>query len=156
LQRATGAAIAIHRLDAPAMGNAASPLGQPRGRGKLAGALMPVIQQWMPTEPARADLLMEDGDDLHAYGLDAYLRYTPGHTPGSSCLVVENRLAFVGDLISANGQPHVQSYFAEDWAQIPRSLARLQAVHPQLVYAGHGITPIDGETLQQLKTSDDS
>lgn len=152
LKRATGAAIATHTLDAPAMAEAASPLGQPRGRGKLASPLMPLFQQWMPTDPVQADLLMEDGDNLHDYGLDAYLLHTPGHTPGSSCLIVENRLAFVGDLISANGHPHVQAYFANDWSQIPRSLARLQKIHPQLVYAGHGNAPFDDATLQSLST----
>jgi hydroxyacylglutathione hydrolase len=150
LKRATGAIIAIHALDAPAMAKASSPLGQPRGRGKLAGTLMPLFQQWMPTEPVQADILMEDGDDLNEYGLDAYLLHTPGHTPGSSCLIVENRLAFVGDLISANGHPHVQAYFADDWAQIPGSLERLQKIHPQLVYAGHGTSPFNDETLQSL------
>jgi hydroxyacylglutathione hydrolase len=150
LKRTTGAVIAIHSLDAPAMAEAVSPLGQPRGRGKLASPLMPLFQQWMPTEPVQADLLMEDGDDIRDYGLDAYVLHTPGHTPGSSCLIVEDRLAFVGDLISANGYPHVQAYFADDWAQIPISLARLQKIHPQLVYAGHGNSPFDDGILQNL------
>ncbi len=80
--------------------------------------------------------------------------HTPGHTPGSSCLIVEGRIAFAGDIVSSLGEPHVHLSFADDWAQMPRSLARLQALQPELVYPGHGPRPLSGAELQLLAQED--
>jgi len=150
VHRQTGAPIAIHHADVQAMAAGETPIRQARGRGRLTRALMPLFKRWIPSVPTQADLPLQDGDRLDSYGLDATLLHTPGHTPGSSCLIVEETLAFAGDLLSATGRPHVQRYFADDWSQIPTSLARLQAIKPQRIYAGHGIEPINGEALQKL------
>jgi hydroxyacylglutathione hydrolase len=150
LRRLTGAPVAIHAADAQAMAEGKTPIRYARGRGRLVRALQPLLEHWIPLEPTSADLLLQDGDRLDDHGLDARLLHTPGHTPGSSCLVVEERLVFAGDLLSANGRPHAQHLFADDWSQIPASLARLQAARPEWVYAGHGIKPVSGATLQKL------
>jgi glyoxylase-like metal-dependent hydrolase (beta-lactamase superfamily II) len=150
LRRFTGAAVAIHAADAQAVAEGKTPIRSARGRGRLVRALQPFLEHWMPVEPTPADLLLQDGDRLDDYGLNARLLHTPGHTPGSCCLVVEERLAFAGDLLSANGRPHAQRLFADDWTQIPASLARLQAARPEWVYAGHGIQPLSGAALQKL------
>ncbi|MFZ5916811.1 MAG: MBL fold metallo-hydrolase [Chloroflexota bacterium] len=150
LRRRTGAPVAIHRADAAAMAQAETHLGAVRGRGRLVGALLPLLQRALRPQPTPADLLMVDGDGLQDFGLDARLLHTPGHTPGSSCLIVEGRFAFVGDLLSATGQPHSQRFFAHDWSQIPHSLARLQALKPERIYPGHGRGHIGGEALARL------
>jgi glyoxylase-like metal-dependent hydrolase (beta-lactamase superfamily II) len=150
LRRLTGARLAIHRADAPAMARGETPLGQPRGRGWLVYALQPLLARLLRPEPTRADLLLEDGADLRAWGLAATLIHTPGHTPGSACWLVEGRLAFAGDLLSTTGRPHVQRYYACDWAAIPVSLARLQRLQPQQIYPGHGRIILTGEEFQRL------
>ena len=150
LRRLTGAPIAVHRADGEAMGRGETPLGSVRGRGRLGQALLPLLEPWARPEPTKADHLFDDGDDLRAYGLEAVVVHTPGHTPGSSCLFVEGRLAFVGDLVSETGRPHVQRFYADDWKLIPASLARLQALRPERVFAGHGRSPFRREGLQDL------
>jgi glyoxylase-like metal-dependent hydrolase (beta-lactamase superfamily II) len=150
LQKLTGAPVAIHRADAEILARGETPLGAVRGRGRLVKALMPLLQRALRPEPTGADLLLAEGDSLLDFGLDARVLHTPGHTPGSICLVVEGRHAFVGDLLSATGQPHAQRFFAHDWSQIPRSLARLRALKPERVYPGHGRGPVGGEVLQRL------
>jgi len=150
LRRLTGAPIAVHRADSDAMARGETSLGSVRGRGRWVQALLSLLEPHLRPEPTPADLLLDDGDDLRAYGLDAAVLHTPGHTPGSSCLLVEGRFAFVGDLLSATGRPHVQRFFADDWSLIPDSLARLQALRPEWVYPGHGRRPLSGQTLQRL------
>lgn len=151
LRKLTGAPVAIHRADAESMAQGQTPLGSVRGRGRLVKALIPLLQRALRPEPTEADLLLTDGDSLLDFGLDARVLHTPGHTPGSSCLIVEERHAFVGDLLSATGQLHAQQFFAHDWSQIPESLARLQAQNPEWVYPGHGRGPIGGKMLQSLR-----
>ena len=157
LRRLTGAPIAVHRADAQAMAGGETPLGSARGRGRLTQALLPLAEwplwpnRFLWPEPTPPDLLLEDGDTLHAYGLDAVVLHTPGHTPGSTCLLVKGRLAFVGDLLSTNGRPRVQHLYADDWSLIPRSLARLQAQDPAWVFPGHGHRALSGKALLSLR-----
>lgn len=150
LRKGTGAPILIHHADAQAMAEGKTPIRQARGRGRLTLALMPLFKRWLPSIPTRADFSMQDGDRLEDYGLDAVLLHTPGHTTGSSCLIAEGTHAFSGDLVTANRRPRVQRFYADDWSQIPASVARLQAANPELVYTGHGIRPITSDQLQNL------
>jgi glyoxylase-like metal-dependent hydrolase (beta-lactamase superfamily II) len=150
LRQLTGASIAIHRADGDAMARGETPLGSARGWGRMIGTLLPLLEFYLRPESTVADLLLDDGDDLRAYGLDAAVLHTPGHTSGSSCLIVEERLAFVGDLLSTVGRPHVQRYLADDWSLILSSLVRLRARRPEWVYAGHGCHPLSGQALRDL------
>jgi len=68
--------------------------------------LLPLAELCLRPEPVKPDLLLEDGDDLGDYGLQARVIHTPGHTLGSSCLIVEERIGFVGDLLSTTSLPY--------------------------------------------------
>jgi glyoxylase-like metal-dependent hydrolase (beta-lactamase superfamily II) len=150
LRRLTNAHIAIHYLDAKAMSMGETPIGSVRGRGCLVKPLIPIYLRIARLEPTQPDRLLVDDELLTDFGLEARIVHLPGHTPGSACLLVEDRLAFVGDLISTNRGPHVQRYYAHDWSLIPISLARLKALHPECIYPGHGNRPLDGNALQNL------
>lgn len=150
LRRLTGVPIAIHRADGDAMAQGKTPIGSARGHGRLMWALLRLFEPYMRPDPTPPDLLLNDGDDLRLYGIDAAVLHTPGHTPGSSSLVVEGRIAFVGDLLSTSIHPRVQRTYAHDWSLIPHSLARLQALRPEWAYAGHGRHPLNGAALQRL------
>ena len=150
LRRETGAPIAVHRLDGPAMAAGETRLGEARGQGRILGALLPLVHPLLRPEPAEADILLEDDQRLDGYGLDGRILHTPGHTLGSTCLVVEERLAFSGDLVTSTGGPHIQRAFAEDWEAVPNSVRRLQDVKPEWVYPGHGRRVISSVDLQAL------
>ena len=150
LRRITGAPIAVHVADGPAMAAGETRLGQARGQGRVLAALLPLVEPLLRPEPAEADILLDDGQRLDAYGLDGRVVHTPGHTLGSTCLLAGERLAFSGDLVTTTGGPHVQRAFAEDWEAIPTSLRRLQATNPEWVYPGHGRQLLSGTALQEL------
>jgi glyoxylase-like metal-dependent hydrolase (beta-lactamase superfamily II) len=151
LQRRTGAPIAIHKDDAPALAEAETRLGKVRGRGRLVGALLPLLEWMLPPEPVKADLLVTDGQSLAEFGLKATTLHTPGHTPGSSCLVVDGDIVFAGDLVSSTGGPHPQRYFANSWPQVEASLQRLKRARPRLTYPGHGRCPLTTEEVDGLQ-----
>ena len=150
IRRQTGAPVAIHHADADAMAQGETRLGLLRGKAKPMGFLLPMVELLLRPEPVTPDLLLEDGDSLAEYGLEATVIHTPGHTFGSSCLIVEGRTGFVGDLLTHNHQPQPQRLFAEDWALLEQSYARLQEVELEAVYPGHGRRPADGKAWQQL------
>jgi glyoxylase-like metal-dependent hydrolase (beta-lactamase superfamily II) len=81
--------------------------------------------------------LYKGGITIEAAGLDVFIRHTPGHTPGSVCLLVENVL-FSGDTLFA-GSCGRTDLPGGDWNAIHESLRRLMRMPGELtVYPGHG------------------
>ena len=150
LRKLTGAPVAIHSADAEALSLGETPLGNARGRGQLVKYLLPLLRPFLKLEPVQPDLILKDGDLFDSFDLNASLVHLPGHTPGSSALFVQREHAFVGDLLSTSGKPHLQKYYASDWRQIPNSLAYLQKHNPLWVYPGHGAHPLAGVELEKL------
>ena len=78
-----------------------------------------------------------EGDRLTLAGLSFRVLHTPGHTPGSVCLIAENHL-FSGDTLFA-GSCGRTDFPGGDWATIRKSLLRLaQLPEDYAVHPGHG------------------
>lgn len=122
LVRETGAAVAVHELDAPMLGDC-----------MLSGAAL----FGLPQEQARADRLVGERDLVSVEGLTFTVLHTPGHTPGSICLLGEQTV-FSGDCLFAGGIGRVDLPGGDEAAML-RSLARLMELPDGLaVYPGHG------------------
>jgi hydroxyacylglutathione hydrolase len=150
LHQQTGAPIAIHQADKAAMAAGKTPIRSAHGYGRVARLFLPFLEWILRPQPTLADIVLTDGQRLDAYGLDAVVLHTPGHTPGSSSLIVPGQVAFVGDLLSTRGGLHVQDLYATDWSKLAHSLARLQEYELSHLYAGHGRRPASGAALQAL------
>jgi len=147
IKRLTGAPVAIHRDDAQAMASGKSPT---HTRRRFLQAITSLMGRLTPLPPVQADILLEDGDRLDQFGLPGRVVHTPGHTPGSCCLMLEDQTGFVGDLISTNGEPHLQRLFIENEKQLRESYLRLRELKLEKAYAGHGQRSLSGEELRQL------
>ena len=78
-----------------------------------------------------------EGSQLSLAGLSIGVLHTPGHTPGSVCLIAGDAL-FSGDTLFA-GSCGRTDLPGGDWDEIHRSLRRLAALEANLkVYPGHG------------------
>ena len=78
-----------------------------------------------------------EGSQLHLAGLDIGVLHTPGHTPGSVCLLVDTAL-FTGDTLFA-GSCGRTDLPGGDWAAITKSLERLAAMDGNFwILPGHG------------------
>ena len=87
-----------------------------------------------------------EGDTLHLAGLTISVIHTPGHTPGSVCLLIENAM-FCGDTLFA-GSCGRTDLPGGSWAATQASLGRLAGLQTDYrVYPGHG----DSTTLAQEK-----
>ncbi len=150
IRRRTGAPIAIHPDDAAALAAGATDLGIVRDLERVSALALPFVEPLLTIEDTEPDILVEDGDRLDAYGLPATVIHVPGHTPGSTAIVFDGGISFVGDLLAATGDPHVQSSYAYDWSLFPASLRHLAAYEPTQLYTGHGPAAIDGNDLEKL------
>lgn len=78
-----------------------------------------------------------EGDVLHLADISLRILHTPGHTPGSVCILAENTL-FTGDTLFQDscGRTDLPG---GDWATILKSLRRLKSLEGDYkVYPGHG------------------
>ena len=150
IREITGAPIAVHESDSEALEAGESRLGTGRGLGKLVKRIFPLVQKIYPAPPARPDFILHDHQELSALGFEGSVLHTPGHTIGSSCLLV-GEMAFAGDLLSTTGEvPRLQRYFAESWPSLEPSLEKLVEAAPKIVYPGHGNNPIVFDELERL------
>jgi len=121
IQKATGCALAVHRLDA-----ALCRKPDDYGFG-------------IDTPPCEPDLLLCDEDSLRLGSLDFRVLHTPGHSPGGLCLYCEKEgVLFSGDLLFANtvGRTDLPG---SDFEAMKKSLNRVLALPSKTrVLPGHG------------------
>ena len=79
----------------------------------------------------------DEGTTLHLAGLEISVLHTPGHTPGSVCLLVED-VMFAGDTLFA-GSCGRTDLPGGNWSTILASLGRLARLEADFkVFPGHG------------------
>jgi hydroxyacylglutathione hydrolase len=130
LVEATGAPLAVHRLDADLITDA-------RSNGGLGFGF--------EFEAPPADRLLQDGDTVEAGALVLTVLHTPGHTRGSVCLLVTGIAGgapphlFSGDTLFARSVGRTD-FPGGDARALSRSIATKLAVLPPetSVHTGHG------------------
>jgi glyoxylase-like metal-dependent hydrolase (beta-lactamase superfamily II) len=84
-----------------------------------------------------ADTTFSDRFDLSAYGFNAFILHTPGHSEGSSSVVVGDEIALVGDAMT--GMPgSIFPPWGSDPAAITASWGKLLATGCRLFLPAHG------------------
>ena len=80
---------------------------------------------------------LADGDIVRAGTLNITALHTPGHSADHLCfLIAEDRAIFTGDLVLGQGSSMV-TYPEGDVAAYLRSLDRLEALQPRILFPGH-------------------
>ena len=91
-----------------------------------------------------ASVLLEDGNQISFGDQNLKILHTPGHTPGSICLIGD-RLIFTGDTLFAEGIGRTDFAGGSD-RDMQQSLMKLVHLPDNLlIYPGHGPTSIMGE-----------
>ncbi len=138
LQRATGAPIALHRLDMPLV--ATPELKMPPARTATVTAFGRVVKAFgwaVPLETFAPDVCVEDGQSLREFGMDARVVHTPGHTDGSVSVLFDDGTMFVGDAILNLIRVSFPLWW-ENAAASHESACKIQSLQPRICYSGHG------------------
>jgi hydroxyacylglutathione hydrolase len=117
-------------------------------RGSIVRWIYLLLASRLPHAPLQADVLLEDGAELEAYGVEARTVLLPGHSPHSLGMLTAEGDLFVGDLLVNYTRPSQPLYLMDEMAW-EQSLERAQALAPQRVYVGHG-EPFAAEGLDQI------
>jgi glyoxylase-like metal-dependent hydrolase (beta-lactamase superfamily II) len=137
LKRITGAEVIAHPADAPYIDGTMLQPGpaRPQWLGKFLSRF-----SWLwSTEPVAVDLLVNDGQELPILG-GIKIIYTPGHTPGSICLYLQDKkLLIAGDLLANRFCVRLPSRgFTVDIVQEIKSIKRLAGLEFDTICFGHG------------------
>jgi hydroxyacylglutathione hydrolase len=153
LRRLAGFEVGCHPLAMPALaegGRRVSPGLTPRGKlMELAGRL---LLPWVRLHGVSADLALEDGADLHTFGLPGRVLHTPGHTDDCISVLLDDGTAFVGDLVSGPelGVRHpLPPAMAVGLSSVFASWRNLLDAGARIIYPAHG-TPFPAEGLRAL------
>lgn len=144
LQSEWNVPIAIHAADVPALETGKAP--KRTGRGSVAKAMMGILGLFRGKgegaerkPPLKPDLILEDGQSLAAWGLDARVIHLPGHTPGSIAFLTAEGDLVAGDVFANRRRPDV-SPFVESFEAYRESLLKAKSIASSIrtVYPGHG------------------
>lgn len=133
VRKQTRAPFLLHADEAPALANAS--IG-----ARLFGFVF--------GQPAPADRLLREGDQVRVGALAFKVLHTPGHSPGGMCLLYDN-CVFVGDTLFQGGIGRTDLP-GGDYATLLRSIRDKLLTLPDdtRVYPGHGDATTIGEERQ--------
>lgn len=103
---------------------------------------------WFDFDPFHAGLLTEGEMDLRSLGIEACILHTPGHSPGSLSLLVDNEIVLAGDALF--GQVPWTAYppFGDDPEAMISSWERLLGTPARLFLPAHG-APVSRTKLER-------
>ena len=159
LLRRSGAPGALHPTDDDLLKQGSN--GHLDGIG-LRGKVMSPVFSNLKFEPFGPAVRLKDDMALDEYGLPgARVVETPGHTGGSVSVLLGDGQAVVGDVLMGGGlggkwRPRDvrYHYFAEDFAAIRRSTARLLGLGVAKWHPGHG-GPLSGDDVRAFAQAHD-
>lgn len=96
-----------------------------------------LVKKIIGIKPFIPDFYLEDSQDLNEYGFDGFLIHTPGHSPGSVCLITAARECFCGDLFENIKIPQLNS-IVDDLNEMKNSAKKVLKYNCEILYPGHG------------------
>lgn len=148
VKRRYGASVVVHRAEARFMEGEG--MAVPGGTNAVTKLIVGTIGRVMATrgvEPCPGDILVDTVYDLSPFGPNAYVLPTPGHSPGSMSVVVDDEIAIVGDAVFGVFKWSVLPPYAADLDRTIESWGRLLETGCGLFLPGHG----SAKTRAELK-----
>lgn len=101
----------------------------PEGTNPFTKILMKIVSglfaQAAKYKPCTCDICVDTSYDFSDKGINAYVLHTPGHTPGSMSLIIDNQIALVGDTMFGIYWRTVFPPFANDVNSLMKSWSDL-------------------------------
>ncbi len=151
LRERTGAPIALHGADLEMARSGHQDL-RPAG---LDGRLLKRFfsDHFEAVEP---DIVLDGQTSLEAYGLDARVIQTPGHTPGSVSVILPDGQAVIADVVRGDfvlpNRP-TRHLFADDLSIVASSIQRLLGLPLTTLHPGHGLAFSEASLARRFPAS---
>ena len=140
LQKKYQAKVIVHRSEGPFLARGEGII--PHGTNRLGRLLIDGIgKNFAPNlecPPCRPDILVDGDLSLADYGFNARIIHTPGHSPGSQSVIVDDEIALVGDAMFGVFPWSVFPPFASDARQMVENWGKLLATGCRQFLPSHG------------------
>jgi glyoxylase-like metal-dependent hydrolase (beta-lactamase superfamily II) len=140
IKKKYGAAVIVHRSEAPYLASGKGFL--PAGTNPFTKILISIAAKKVLTiikcEPCQYDILVDSWFSLNIFGFNAYIMHTPGHSPGSISVIVDDEIALVGDTIVGTFKWTLFPPFGDDVNQLLKSWEKLLDTKCSLFIPAHG------------------
>lgn len=140
LKKATGADVIVHEAEARFIRDGFSPL--PKGTifptkiiSSLAHGPLKKVGKFDPAEP---DITFKKEMDLSNHGIDGRILHVPGHSDGSSILLLKDGSCIVGDTMFNIFPRSSYPPFADDEDLLMRTWENIKEMRITRFYPGHG------------------
>lgn len=98
-------------------------------------------------EGVKPDIVIMDEYDLSEYGIQGKVIHTPGHSPSSLSIILDNGEALLGDIVREEKLGEIDlGMFYENEQALLESLEKIAAYESSVLYLSHG-TYLDQPTL---------
>ncbi len=149
LQKRYRAPVGMHPAEAESAERGNMFLSRKNGPGLFIRALVSLVGLLF-VRRFKPQVLLNEGDVLSAYGLDARILHLPGHSMGSIGVLTAEGQFFCGDLLATKDGRPIKGALVDDAGEMDASIRRLKGLHIKMVYPGHG-RPF---TMDQLMEDD--
>ena len=140
VKRLYGAPVFIHKSEVFFLANGDNTV--PRGTTVAVDLLVRLFartfMRFKRYEPCACDIEVGEEHGLSGLGFNARIVHTPGHSPGSQSVIVDDEIALVGDCMFGVFPRTVLPPFAVDAGQMVRSWGRLLETKCRLFLPAHG------------------
>ena len=148
-KKVTGGQILCHRSFSDSLANG-------KAEGAVARNLLGRVLNLMTGlkgnkfEGTQPDILTDDEYDLNEHGISGKIIHTPGHSPSSVSIMLDNGEALVGDMVRDAGSGEISlGMFYADKKTLLESLEKVAAFDSRTIYLSHGTTT-DNNTLSNF------
>jgi glyoxylase-like metal-dependent hydrolase (beta-lactamase superfamily II) len=140
IKRRYNARVVVHCTEAHYLESGTNTI--PRGTNPFTRFLVSRFGKWFAKmqqyEPCGVDIAVDSPFDLRNTGISVYTLHTPGHSPGSMSVIVDDEIAFVGDALFGVFRGSVSPPFADDVGLMVRSWGRLLETPCSIFLPAHG------------------
>ncbi len=138
IKKLTGAPIAIHKDELTMFGRESLKNNESsfifRMIIKVFGGITPDAEQ----EIIEPDILITEDIDLGEYGVDAKIIHTPGHSPGSVCILTGDKQCICGDTLFDTFPGTHYPIIVYNRIKLANTYRKLDLLDPDIYYPGHG------------------
>ncbi len=139
LKKTFGARIIVQREEAGYLASGKNIMI--RGTNLFTRSLVNLLKQLNPFityPPCPYDIVVDTRLDLKMDSINLHLLHTPGHTPGSMSIIVDDEIALVGDAMFGVFKGSIFPPFALDVRQMIQSWGKLLQTNCYLFMPSHG------------------
>ena len=138
IKKLTGAPVAMHKDELTLFGQDSLKNNESTFLFRMIIKIFSRITPDTDVVMVKSDIFIPDEMNLIEYGLNANIIHTPGHTPGSVCILTDDCQCIAGDTLFDMFPGTHYPIIVYDKIKLADTYKKLDKLNPDVFYPGHG------------------